>query len=327
MLVVAALHGIGIVSVIISGHNNPALFGLGILAYTFGLRHAFDVDHIAAIDNTVRKLLEAKQKPSGVGFFFSIGHSTIVFVLAILTAVATQWVRQSIPLLEKFGGMIGTTISGVFLLTIGGLNFVVFISMFHLFWGMRQDRRQTDSIEQLLESRGFFIRLIRPLMKFVYKSWHAYPIGFLFGLGFDTASEVALLTISSLTAKHTHSISAVMALPILFAAGMSLLDTADGILMTSAYRWAFTTPLRKLYYNLSVTGLSVAAAVLIGLVELGQVLAAKIRLQGHFWMWLQGIDFGQLGYLLIALFLVVWLFSYGAWKFFGIEARWHSVNE
>ena len=198
----------GIVSLIMSSHDNPTLIGSGILAYTFGLRHAFDVDHIAAIDNTVRKLLEERQNPSGVGFFFSIGHSTIVFVLTLLTAVATQWVQQSIPLFERFGGM--RTVSGIFLLTIGGFNFIVLISIFRLLWGMRHNRQQTGSIEKLLESRGFFIRLIKPLTKFVYKSWHIYLVGFLFGLGFDTASEVALLTISSLTVKHTHSIGAVL---------------------------------------------------------------------------------------------------------------------
>ncbi|UNO50834.1 HoxN/HupN/NixA family nickel/cobalt transporter [Alicyclobacillus acidoterrestris] len=322
MLVVALLHAIGIGSLIVCSRRDPALFGLGVLAYTFGLRHAFDADHIAAIDNTVRKLIEQKERPSGVGFYFSIGHSTIVFVLAIGTALATHWVQHSVPQLEKYGGLLGTTISGVFLLLIGGLNLIVLISMCRLFTAIGRREFHLDSMETLLQSRGFFSRFLTPWMKFINKSWHAYPVGVLFGLGFDTATEVALLTISSLAVRQSHSVISVLTLPILFAAGMSLLDTADGILMVGAYRWAFTTPLRKLYYNLSVTGLSVAAAVLIGLVEVGQVIGEKGGLKGPFWGWLQGIDFGELGYWLCALFLVTWALSFGVWKVFRFESRW-----
>ncbi|GEO27680.1 nickel/cobalt efflux system [Alicyclobacillus acidoterrestris] len=322
MLVVALLHAIGIGSLIVCSRRDSALFGLGVLAYTFGLRHAFDADHIAAIDNTVRKLIEQKERPSGVGFYFSIGHSTIVFVLAIGTALATHWVEHSVPQLEKYGGLLGTTISGIFLLLIGGLNLIVLISMCRLFTAIGRRASHFESMETLLQSRGFFSRFLTPWMKFINKSWHAYPVGVLFGLGFDTATEVALLTISSLAVRQSHSVVSVLTLPILFAAGMSLLDTADGILMVGAYRWAFTTPLRKLYYNVSVTGLSVAAAVLIGLVEVGQVIGEKGGFKGPFWNWLQGIDFGELGYWLCALFLVTWALSFGVWKVFRFESRW-----
>ncbi|MCL6634008.1 MAG: HoxN/HupN/NixA family nickel/cobalt transporter [Alicyclobacillus herbarius] len=326
MLVVALVHAMGFGSLMLFGRD-PALLGLGILAYTLGLRHAFDVDHIAAIDNMVRKLLEHKERPAGVGFYFSIGHSTVVFLLAVGTALASNWVQHSIPQLDQFGGLLGTTISGVFLLLMGGLNLAVLMSMFRVFLGLRRRELESGVIEKLLHSRGLFSRLLRPWMKLVTRSWHAYPIGVLFGLGFDTASEVALLTISSLAVKHDHAIGSVLALPTLFAAGMSLFDTADGTLMIGAYRWAFTTPLRKLYYNLTVTGLSVAAAVLIGLVEVGQVIAAKVGLKGPLWVWLQAIDFGQLGYWLCGLFLLTWLLSYGVWKVFRLETRWCSGYE
>ena len=292
----------------------PNMVGLAVLAYTFGLRHAFDVDHIAAIDNTVRKLLQQKVNPTGVGFFFSLGHSTVVFVLAVVTIISTQWMTTALPQFENIGSVLGTSISGVFLLVIGTINFIVFVNLIGLFRQIQRGHYQPEAIEQQLNSRGFFTRILSFAMKLVSKSWHIYPIGFLFGLGFDTASEVALLTIFAEAARGSLPLMGILGLPIFFAAGMVTVDTFDGVMMMKTYTWAFLSPLRKLYYNLSITGLAVATALVIGFVELGQVIASEIKWHGMFWTWLQGINFGDLGYVLVALFVLAWLISYGGWK-------------
>lgn len=318
------LHAAGILFLLSDPGNRALLTGIGLIAYTLGLRHAFDADHIAAIDNTVRKLMQQDTNPTGVGFFFSLGHSSVVFVMAVITAVAVHWAQQNLPQLEKVGGFIGLLVSGCFLLLIGIINIAILFGLYKQFLKFRKGLSDEEQIERMLMSRGFIARFVAPLFKFVNKSWHVYPIGFLFGLGFDTASEVALLAISAEAAKHSISFTGILSLPILFAAGMSLMDTADGIFMQKAYDWAFSTPLRKIYYNLTLTAVSVAAALLIGGIELMQVLSSKLRLQGAFWQWVAHLNFGWLGYGLVVLFLSAWLISYGIWRLFQLEKRWGS---
>ncbi|WP_168118567.1 HoxN/HupN/NixA family nickel/cobalt transporter [Paenibacillus sp. HB172176] len=321
-IAVAALHIAGILLWVISLPSYPELIGLGIVAYTLGMKHAFDIDHIAAIDNTVRKLVQQKRSATGVGFYFSLGHSSVVFCMAVATAFAAKWAADNLPIMEEIGGVIGASVSGVFLVLMGVLNLVIFMNIYKVFRGMRHSEHSEEKLEELLHSRGFFARLLSPLFKFVNKSWHVYPIGFLFGLGFDTASEVALMAITAGAAQNAIPITGILALPLLFTAGMSLFDTADGIFMTTAYKWAFRTPLRKVYYNLSVTGVSVIAALIIGGVELAQVLSENFDLSGGIWSWVQGIDFGIIGYLLVGVFMLSWAASYGIWKYMKIETKW-----
>ncbi|VBB08956.1 transition metal uptake transporter nickel/cobalt [Lucifera butyrica] len=318
------LHIIGFGSLLFSMRSHPTLLGLGFLAYTLGLRHAFDADHIAAIDNTVRKLLQQKKNPMGVGFYFSLGHSTVVLLMALATAFTAQWVQTSLPQIKDAGGVISTSVSGLFLILIGVLNLIVLHDIYKVFSRMRHSLYDNNKLEELLHNRGFMARFLNPFFKFINKSWHVYPVGFLLGLGFDTASEVALLAISAGAAKNHVEITGIIALPVLFAAGMSLLDTADGIFMTTAYNWAFSTPLRKVYYNLTITSLSVVAALFIGIIELTQVMIGKFGLTGGIWQWIRDLDFGSLGYILVALFVFTWAISYSIWKFGHVEERWHS---
>ena len=323
-IAVLLLHIIALGCLLSANTESGAILGLGFLAYTLGLRHAFDADHIAAIDNTVRKLLQQEKNPMGVGFYFSLGHSTVVILMALGTAFAAQWATTVVPEFKDVGSLISTSVSGVFLILIGLLNLIVLLDIFKIFKDMRQDSYNEEQLEDSLQNRGFMSRFLKPLFKFVNKSWHVYPIGFLFGFGFDTASEVALLAISAGAANSGISFLGIMALPLLFTAGMSLLDTSDGIFMTTAYKWAFRTPLRKLYYNLTITSLSVIAALFIGLIELAQVITPRLGLTNGFWLWLQKLDFGTLGYILVGLFVLTWLISYSIWKFGKIEERMTS---
>jgi len=320
---VAFLHLLGWGLFVYYSRHNPALAGLGTLAYTFGLRHAFDADHIAAIDNTTRKFLQEGKRSLGVGFFFSLGHSTIVFSLAAGLAIAAKSVNNHIPMFQDYGGYIGAGVSGTFLWIIGILNLLVLLDILRIFKEMRRGSYDRERLEQRLLDRGFMNRFfIGKLFRFVSKSWHMYPLGILFGLGFDTASEVGLLALAAGVATHHVPFLAVMSLPILFAAGMSLMDTIDGAFMTQAYGWAFSNPVRKVYYNITVTSLSVAVALLIGTVELLQVLAQKLSLDTGFWGWLGGLDFGNLGYGVVGLFVVTWAVSVVVWKGGRIEERW-----
>ncbi len=323
---VVVLHAAGIALLLLSLRHHPTLLGLGFLAYVLGLRHAFDADHIAAIDNAVRKLVQQKKNPTGVGFYFSLGHSTVVCCMAVITAFAAIWAKNNISWMADVGGLIGASVSGVFLVLIGVLNLIILVSIFQVFRKMRREPEDESKLEELLHSRGLLTRFFNPLFKFVKKSWHVYPIGFLFGLGFDTASEVALLAISAGAAQSAIPIAGILALPLLFASGMSLFDTADGIFMTTAYRWAFRTPFRKMYYNMSVTGLSVVAALVIGMIELIQVVTPKLGWSGGFWGWAQDLDFGSLGYILVGVFVISWAVSFGIWKFLKIEQRWNTLD-
>ncbi len=323
---VTALHVIGICLLAVSLPHHPTLLGLGFLAYTFGLRHAFDADHIAAIDNTVRKLRQDNKPSIGVGFYFSLGHSTVVFVMAVVAAFAAQWAQKSIPVLQNIGGMTGTIVSATFLFIIGVINLVVLLNLYQVFKKMHSHSFDEKQFDDLLHSRGVIYRFISPLVRVVKKSWHMYPIGFLFGLGFDTASEVALLAISVEATKNAFPLAGIIALPTLFASGMSLMDTADGVFMTTAYNWAFATPVRKVYYNLTVTGLSVLAALFIGLIEVAQVVTAAVGVKQGFWSWLEHVNFGILGLVLVCLFITAWVVSFGIWKLRRIEQRWSSSN-
>jgi len=304
----------------------PQMMGLGLLAYTLGLRHAFDADHIAAIDNTTRKFLQEGKKQLGVGFFFSLGHATIVAVMALLLALATTTVQEEFPTLQGIGGIISTIVSGVFLYLIGILNLIVLIDIIRVFKEMRSSRYDTESLEQLLMSRGLMSRFFRPLFRIIRSSWQMFPIGFLFGLGFDTASEIALLALSAEAATSGLPIAAIIVLPLLFASGMCLMDTADGVFMAQAYDWAFSNPIRKIYYNITVTGLSVTVALLVGTIELLQVSIDQFGLAGGFWDYLSDLDFGPLGYIVVAMFIAAWAISYFIWKFGRVEERWSGAS-
>ncbi len=322
---VVLLHVAGWGLFLVYSRHYPVLGGLGVLAYTFGLRHAFDADHIAAIDNTTRKLLQQGKRPLGVGFFFSLGHASVVFGLTTALALTATSV-DSLPALQSYGGYLGASVSGTVLWIIGILNLLVLTDVIRIFREMKGGRYDHERLEQRLLERGFMNRFfIGRLFRFVSKSWHMYPLGFLFGLGFDTASEVALLAIAAGVATHHVPLLAVMSLPIIFAAGMSLMDTADGAFMSRAYGWAFANPIRKVYYNITVTSLSVAVALAIGTIELLQVLAAKLELRTGFFGWLQGLDFGNIGYGVVGLFVLTWAVSVAVWKKRRIEERWSAT--
>ena len=312
--IVCLLHIIGFVCLWIAAKDAHILLGMGLLAYTLGLRHAFDADHIAAIDNTVRKLLQQRKDPAGVGFYFSIGHSTVVFIMAVLLGISVHWAKSQLPHFQEIGGTIGTIVSGVFLLLIGILNLIILVSLVKLFTKLKEQKVSHQELDQLLDSRGFFTRFIGPYFKLINQSWHVLPLGFLFGLGFDTASEIALLALSSGASQHAISFIGIISLPILFAAGMSLLDTLDGILMKSAYNWAFLNPVRKIYYNITITAVSVIAALIIGMIELLQIMGDKFHFQGAFWQLVQSMKFDYIGYILVAIFILTWFISTLIWK-------------
>ena len=310
---VLALHALGWGLFLVYSRDNAALAGLGALAYTFGLRHAFDADHIAAIDNTTRKLLQDGKRPLGVGFFFSLGHSTIVFSLAVSLAMAAKGVSSSVPGLRHYGGYLGAGVSGTFLWVIGILNLLVLLDIARIFRAMRRDSWDRERLEQRLLDRGLMNRfLLGRLASRIKSSVHMYPLGLLFGLGFDTATEVGLLALAAGVATHHVPFLAVISLPLLFTAGMTLMDTADGAFMSQAYGWAFSNPVRKVYYNLTMTTLSVAVALIVGTIELLQVLTG----------WAGGLDFQHLGYGIVGLFVLAWLASALIWKAGRIEERW-----
>src|SRR5262252_8957564 len=309
---VLLLHVLGFGCLLAYGVANPSFLALGALAYSFGLRHAFDADHISAIDNTTRKLLQQGRKPVGVGFFFSLGHSSVVFLIALALAFAVKSIVQGVVSdggeLRNIGGAIGTTVSGSFLVLIGVLNLVVLLGIVQVFRRMRQGRYDGNELEHELVAGGVMSRVFGRLFRLVDDSWHMYPIGFLFGLGFDTASEVALLAVSAGAAARGLPFLAVVSLPLIFAAGMSLMDTADGAFMAKAYSWAFSNPVRKVFYNMTVTALSVVVALVIGVAELVQIVIQVANLQGQPWDAIGGFNFiGQAGFFIVGLFVVTWI--------------------
>jgi high-affinity nickel-transport protein len=326
---VLLLHVLGWGLLIAFGIGHPALLGLGGLAYTFGLRHAFDADHISAIDNATRKLLQEGKRPVAVGFFFSLGHSTVVFVIAAILGFAVKTILQSVVSgngeLRNVGGLLGTSVSGVFLVVIGLLNLVILLDILRVYRRMRRGEFDRGSLRQELVAGGLMTRIFGRLFKVVSSSWHLYPIGFLFGLGFDTASEVALLAVSAGAAANGVPFLAVISLPLIFAAGMSLMDTADGAFMSKAYSWAFSNPIRKFFYNLTVTALSVFVALFVGVVELSQILVRILNLQGGVFSFITNLDFGVLGFVIVVAFVVTWAAAFAVFKFRRIEERWSEL--
>jgi nickel/cobalt transporter (NiCoT) family protein len=308
------------------GATGGFALGTGVSAYTLGLRHAFDADHISAIDNTTRKLMAEGKRPMSVGFFFSLGHSTIVFVLAFLFAIGVKTlggqVQNHNSQLHNLTGWIGTGVSGAFLYIIAALNVVILWGIIDVFREMRRGRYDEAQLEHQLNTRGLMNRFFGRFTRTVTKPWQMYPIGVLFGLGFDTATEVALLFLAAGAAGAGLPFYAILCLPILFAAGMSLLDTIDGSFMNFAYGWAFSKPVRKVFYNITITGLSVAMALVIGTIELSGLLATKLEAQGSFWNWVENIDINELGFIIVGMFLATWAIALSIWHFGHIEERW-----
>ncbi len=332
---VALLHLVGfgtLILFVVPAHYKvgAGLFGVGtgVTAYTLGLRHAFDADHIAAIDNTTRKLMADGKRPLSVGFWFSLGHSTIVvsltFLLALgLRALGAQLSDDASPL-HNYGGLVGTLVSGAFLYVIGIINLVVLLGILKVFRRMRDGEFDEQALERHLDSRGFMNRYLGGLTKAIRAPWQIYPVGVLFGLGFDTLTEIALLVLAGTSVAAGLPWYAVMCLPILFAAGMSLLDTIDGSFMNFAYGWAFSKPVRKVYYNITITGLSVAVALLVGTAELLAILAQKLNLTGGVWNWVAGLDLNTIGFGIVGLFVLVWAVALAVWKLGRIEDRWSA---
>ena len=300
--------------------------GTGVLALTLGMRHAFDADHIAAIDNTTRKLMAEGKRPLSAGFFFSLGHSTVVFLLAVLLnfgirALDAQ-VRNGSSGLHDATGVIGMSVSGTFLYVIAALNLLVLLSIVRAFRSLRTGCFDEEELERQLDQRGLMNRFFGPLARRVDAPWKLYPVGVLFGLGFDTASEVALLVLSGTAVAGGLPFWAVLCLPFLFAAGMCLFDTMDGCFMNFAYGWSFSRPIRKMYYNLVITGLSVAVAFLIGTIELLGLLSSELGLQGPVWAALSDFNINAAGFIIVALFVATWAAAWSVWHFGKIESKW-----
>jgi high-affinity nickel-transport protein len=303
--------------------------GTGALAYTLGMRHAFDADHISAIDNTTRKLMAEGKRPLGVGFFFSLGHSSVVMALTVLLGLGAKAlgaeVRDDNSALHHYTGLIGTSVSGTFLLLIALLNLIVMVGILRVFRDMRRGVYDEDELEKQLDSRGFLMRFFGPIARSIDTSWKMYPLGILFGLGFDTATEIALLVLAGTSVAAGLPFWALLSLPLLFAGGMSLLDTIDGSFMNFAYGWAFSRPVRKVYYNLVITGLSILVAVFIGGLEVAQVFSEQLHLSGGFWDYAQAFDLNRAGYLIVGVFVGVWVVALGLWRFGRIEERWDAA--
>ena len=304
-------------------------FGLGVTAYTLGMRHAFDADHIGAIDNVTRKLMQDGQRPMSVGFFFALGHSTVVFVLAALLAVGirglTGAVRSESSTLHQATALVGPTVSGVFLLLIGVVNLIVLVGVVKVFMGMRRGHFDEAELERRLNSRGLMNRVYGRATRAISKPWQMFPLGLLFGLGFDTATEIALLaTAGTAAASEGVPFYAILCLPVLFAAGMSLLDTIDGAFMSFAYGWAFEKPVRKVFYNITITGLSVAVALIIGTLELLAVFSDRLSLTGGIWGFAGSLDLNVVGYGIAGLFVVTWAGALAVWRYGRIEEKWSA---
>ena len=330
------LHVLGIGILIFASVHHYAIgttgklgIGTGVLAYTLGMRHAFDADHIAAIDNTTRKFMSEGKRPMSVGFFFSLGHSTIVFVMTILLGLGVRalggQVKNSNSTLHVVGNLVGTAVSGSFLYLIAILNLIVLVGIFKVFLEMRRGRFDDSELEKHLNARGFFMRFFGPLARSVDKPWKMYPIGVLFGLGFDTFTEVAFLVLAGSAVAAGLPFWAILCLPILFAAGMSLLDTIDGSFMNFAYGWAFSKPVRKVYYNITITGLSVFVALFIGTLELLQVVSSQLKLSGGFWNYANNFNINTAGFIIVGMFVVVWAGALLVWKYGRVESRWENA--
>lgn len=340
---IALLHIVGwgiLVLFVVPAHFKigTGLFGLGtgVTAYTLGMRHAFDADHIAAIDNTTRKLMADGKRPLSVGFWFSLGHSSIVVALTLLLSLGLKTIGSELAddtsSMHTIGALIGTLVSGGFLYLLGIINLVILIGIIKVFRDMRRGIYDEATLEDHLSKRGLMNRFLGRLTHAITSPWQIYPIGLLFGLGFDTVTEVTLLVIAGSGVAAGLPWYAIMCLSILFAAGMSLLDTIDGSFMNFAYGWAFSKPVRKVYYNITITGLSVAVALIIGTVELLSVLADKAGWTGGFWDWIGDLDLNTVGFVIVGVFIAVWLAALVVWKLGRIEERWstnlqHATSE
>ncbi|MEU4557155.1 HoxN/HupN/NixA family nickel/cobalt transporter [Actinoplanes sp. NPDC023936] len=315
------------------GGDHPVFtVGVGVLAYTFGLRHAFDADHIAAVDNTTRKLIQDNaragggRQPLSVGFWFSLGHSTIVFTLAILLPLGVRafagQVQDDGSGLHSVTGVIGASVSGVFLWILALLNLAVLAGVLKVFRGMRRGHYDEQALEDHLGRRGLLSRLLRGLTRSVRKPWHIYPIGLLFGLGFDTATEVGLLLLAGGAAAFHLPFAAILVLPVLFTAGMCLMDTIDGVFMNAAYGWAFARPIRKVFYNLTITTISVAVALIIGTIQLSGVVAGQANITSGPLAAIAAVPLDYAGYGIVALFALSWVAAILVWRLARIEQRW-----
>jgi nickel/cobalt transporter (NiCoT) family protein len=333
---IAALHVLGFVVLLAFaapsshhlGNAGVSMIGIGVTAYTLGLRHAFDADHISAIDNTTRKLMAEGKRPLSVGFWFSLGHSTIVFALTLLIAIGVRSldgpVTNDHSALHQTTGWVGTAVSGGFLYLIAAINIVTLVGIVGVSREMRTGRYDEAALERQLDSRGLMNRLFGRLTKAVARPGHMYPIGLLFGLGFDTATEVALLVTAGGAGAAGLPWYAILCLPILFAAGMSLADSIDGSFMNFAYGWALSKPVRKVFYNLTITGLSVAVALLIGTIEIAGLISSQLGLSGSFWSGLENVDINTLGLVTAVMFVATWVIALMTWRLGRIEERWSA---
>ncbi|MCQ4083302.1 HoxN/HupN/NixA family nickel/cobalt transporter [Streptomyces sp. RB6PN25] len=303
-------------------------FGTGLTAYTLGLRHAFDADHIAAIDNTTRKLMADGRRPLSVGFWFSLGHSSVVFGLTFLLALGVKAVGHDLSdgnsRLHQVGGLIGTLVSGAFLVLIAAINLAILVGLVKVFRAMRSGEYDEAALEEQLNKRGLMNRILGRATRAIRKPWQMYPLGILFGLGFDTVTEISLLVLAAGSVASGLPWYAILCLPVLFAAGMSLLDTIDGSFMNFAYGWAFSKPVRKVYYNLTITGLSIAVALIIGGIELMSILAEELSLTGPFWDAVSSVDLNTVGFWIVGLFVVTWIAALAVWRFGRIEEKWDA---
>ena len=334
--VIAVLHVLGFVTLIgivapshySLGASGTFTIGIGITAYTLGMRHAFDADHISAIDNTTRKLINEGKRPLSVGFWFSLGHSSVVFALAFLISLGVRAldgpVKHGGSNLHQVTGSIGLGISGAFLYLIAALNLVILVGILKVFREMKRGTFDEVALEHHLDSRGLMNRFFGRLTKTITKPQQMYPIGILFGLGFDTATEVALLVVAGSAGAAGLPWYAILCLPILFAAGMSLLDAIDGTFMNFAYGWAFSKPVRKVFYNITITGLSIAVALVIGTIELAGLIASHLSLSGSFWKWFESIDINLLGFVIVGMFVATWAIALAVWRFGHIEEKWNA---
>jgi nickel/cobalt transporter (NiCoT) family protein len=330
LITIVGLHVVGFavfVLFVVPSHYKGLGIGVAATAYTLGLRHAFDADHISAIDNTTRKLMNDGKRPLSVGYFFSLGHSTIVIAIGVGIVVAEKAVSGAVSNshsnLEQFGGVFGTIVSASFLYLIGLLNLVILAGIVRVFRSMRRGTYDEAELERQLQNRGLMYRFFGRWMRTITHEWQMYPVGVVFGLGFDTATEVALLATTALLATQHLPFYAILCLPILFTAGMTLMDTLDGIFMNFAYSWAFFNPVRKVYYNLAITGLSVSICFFIGTIEVLGLLPAEIGgLKGGFWSWMAALDINKAGFVIVGMFVLCWALALGFWKFGRVEEKW-----
>jgi high-affinity nickel-transport protein len=308
---------------LIAFHDYPVLLGTAFLAYSFGLRHAVDADHIAAIDNVTRKLMQEGKRPLTAGLFFSLGHSTVVVLATIAVAATAAAFRDELADFHAVGGAIGTVVSAAFLLGIAAINVVILVNVYRTFQRLKNGGAYVaEDLDLVLAGSGLLARAFRRLFRLIARSWHMYPLGFLFGLGFDTATEVGLLGISAAEASNGLPIWSILVFPALFTAGMTLIDTTDSVLMVGAYGWAFVKPVRKLYYNMTITFASVVVAVIIGSVETLGLIARKFGLSGGLWDAVDALNdsFGTLGYVIIGVFALCWLVSIAIYRLRGYDA-------